>query len=89
LVLRGVEAVAGAARYTAADVRADVHVRVDDGGDVEVADLPQLSHREAACSTALQVEYTTSSGALKVALPDDAEREAEYTQWNKIITCSL
>jgi hypothetical protein len=24
-----------------------------------------------------------------VALPDDAEREAEYTQWNNIITCSL
>lgn len=82
-------AAAGAARYTAADVRVDVDVHVDDGGDVEVADLPQLSHREAACSTALQVEYTTSLEALKVALPGDAEREAEYTQWNKIITCSL
>jgi len=84
-----VEAAAGAARYTAADVHVDVDVHVDDGGDVEVADLPQLSHREAACSTALQVEYTTSSEALKLALPDDAEWEAEYTQWNKIITCSL
>ena len=82
-------AAAGAARYTAADVRADVDVHVDDGGDVEVADLPQLSHREAAYSTALRVECMTSSGALKVALPDDAEREAEYTQCNKIITCSL
>jgi len=84
-----VGAAAGAARYTVADVCVDVDVHVDDGDDVEVADLPQLSHREAACSTALQVEYTTSSEALKVALPDDAEREAEYTQWNKIITWSL
>jgi len=89
LVLRGVGAAAGAARYTAADVRVDVDVHVDDGGDVEVADLPQLPHQEAACSTALQVEYTTSSVALKVALSDDAEREAEYTQWNKIIKCLL
>jgi hypothetical protein len=70
------------------DVRVNVDVHVDDGGDV-VADLPQLPHREAACSTTPQVEYTTSSEALKVALPDDAEREAEYTQWNNIITCSL
>jgi hypothetical protein len=71
------------------DVRVDVDVHVDDGGDVEVADLPQLPHREAACSTTLQAEYTTSLEALKVVLPDDAEREAEYTQWNNIITCSL
>lgn len=73
MVLRGVGAAAGAARYTAADVHVDV--RADDGGDVEVEDLPQLSHREVACSTAPQVEYKTSSEVLKVALPDDAERE--------------
>lgn len=82
-------AAAGEARYTAAGVRVDVGVRVDDGGDVEVADLPQPSHREAACSTVLQVECTTSSEALMVVLPDGAEREAEYTQWDKIITRSL
>jgi hypothetical protein len=72
----------------AADVRVYVDVRADDGGDVEVGDLPQLSHREVACSTALQVEYTTSSEVLTVVLPHDAEREAEYIQWKKIITCS-
>jgi hypothetical protein len=75
-----VGAAAGAARYTAARVHVDVDVRVDGGGDVEVAGLPRQSHREAACSTARQAECKTSSEALMAVLPDGAERVAEYTQ---------
>jgi hypothetical protein len=72
-----VGAAAGAARYTAARVRVHVDVRVDDGGDAVVADLLQPRNRVAACSTALQVECTTSSEALMAVLPGGVGRVAE------------
>jgi hypothetical protein len=87
-VLHGVGAAAGVARYTAAGVRVGVHVGVDGGGDAEAVD-PLQSHREAACSTALQAECMISSAALMAGLPGGVARVAEHRQWGNVITRSL
>jgi hypothetical protein len=73
-----VGAAAAVARYMAARVRACV--RVDGGGDAGAVALPLPSRPEAACWTALQVECTISSEALKVALAGGAEWEAGHKQ---------